>query len=144
MENIKKTAFIRENNKIVEYVGTKMINTDLDVSMYSCKMRYHNDYMTLQFLDEATKNIIEHDADYDTHDEILAKLFTDGFVQIPHRDGTRVVVKRNYCGSVRKSTGWTVCSANALEKAQWSIDDRSDYLLAEAKNTDPKQLKSGL
>lgn len=131
MENIKKTAFIRENNKIVEYVGTKICNEELGVDMYNCVYRTHNDYMTMQFIDESDKSIYEYDVDYVTHDDILSKLFTDGFVQISHKDGTRIVVKRNYAGSVRKCSSWTTCDVNAITKEQWTLDERSDLLKLE-------------
>ena len=132
MENIKKTAFIKDNNgRVVEYIGTKRSNEELGIDMYDCVYRTHNDYMTMQFIDESTKNIYEHDVPYKTHDDILAKLLTDGFVQISHKDGTRTVVKRNYAGSVRKCSGWTTCDVNVLTKEQWMLDERSEVLKLE-------------
>lgn len=132
MDNIKKTAFIKDTNgKIIEYVGTKMSNEDLGIDMYDCKYRMHNDYMTMQFIDEATKEVYEHDVSYQVHDDILSKLFTDGFVQISHKDGTRTVVKRNYAGSIRKCSSWTTCDVNVLTKEQWMLDERSDVLKLE-------------
>ena len=132
MENIKKTAFIKDSNgKVIEYVGTKISNEELGIDMYDCMYRTHNDYMTMQFIDEATKNIYEHDVSYKTHEKILAQLITDGLVQISHKDGTRTVVKRNYAGSVRKCSSWTTCDVNVLTKEQWALDERSDVLKLE-------------
>lgn len=132
MDNIKKTAFIKDTNgKVIEYVGTKISNEELGIDMYDCMYRTHNDYMTMQFIDEATKNVYEHDVPYQIHDDILAKLFTDGFIQISHKDGTRTVVKRNYAGSVRKCSSWTTCDVNVLTKEQWMLDERSDVLKLE-------------
>ena len=121
---MKKTAFIRNGGKIYEYY----MDASQDGVRPICKRRVHDDYMTAQFVNEASKDkdIIEYECSYEEHKKLLDELFNAGFVGVFMQSGTRVFVKRNYIGSVRKVTSFQ--SISDTENIQWGVDERSSII----------------
>lgn len=133
MKTLKAFIKSESGNKVHEYRCT--VYDDI-VGDTRVEVREHDNYMTMYFIDETQEGrvTIEHKCTYEKHKQILEELFEKGYVGINMDSGTRVFVKRNYSGSVRKSDkSFRACSVE-FHKIKWGADERDGIMALENKN----------